>query len=382
LLEQLIEQTESEVVCIVRAEDDAAARRRVEANLQRYGLNPEGMETRVRAIAGDVEDPDLGLPPAVARALGVSVDAVYHCAARVSWFLPFRKVRPTNVEGLIGLLRFVSASGRRIPVQYVSSLGSALVRPFDNAEMVREVTAASGLGTKSLVEVHMGYFESKWVTDRIVAEARQRGFLINVFAPGLIVGHSETGSDSMSDSQFFHALIKGSVQFGRFPDTASWRVVPVDVLATIILRASLHPDADNVHVYVDGSTSLSPEKVVEELTALGYPVEVEPYAAWRQRVLRVADELDSSNALFWFTDFIYTLTPLRMRGQEFQLDWYRRNRDLPDSLHAIIGDRHWGDREFLRRLFSFYKSSGSMPPVSSRRLAGLRLAASSHEGSS
>jgi thioester reductase-like protein len=380
LLEQLLTQTTYDVVCLARAKDDRTALRRVTDNLARYGIEAKNLTQRVTAIAADLEHPNLDVAPETLRRLQGKVDAIYHCAARVSWFLPFRKVRPTNVEGLIGLLRFVGSSGRPIPINYVSSLGSGLVRPFENTQMVREVTEKSGLGTKSLVELHMGYFESKWVTDRIVHEARRRGFLVNVFAPGLIVGHSTTGADSLSDSQFFHALIKGSAQLKRFPDCGSWRVVPVDEVARVVRAVSVHPDARNVHVYVDGAVSLRPEDMVDELNALGYPVAMESYASWRQRVLQVADELDNENALFWFTDFIYTLTPLRMRGQEFQMDWFRVNRDLPDTLRDILGERQWGDREFLRRLFTFYKESGAMPGLELPAPVSPRLAFHSSEG--
>jgi len=106
---------------------------------------------------------------------------------------------------------------------------------------------------------------------------------LTLYAPGLLTGHSRTGIDSLSDSQFLHALIKGSAQLGCFPDGLGWRFIPVDRVARDVVSCLLSPASINHDIYLDSTNLLSPEVMVETLRRFGFDVRVVPYAAWRSR---------------------------------------------------------------------------------------------------
>lgn len=235
LLDALLQRTEAILHCLVRAGDEEGAWQRLRGNLERYGLWRDEYEARMRPVPGDVSAPRLGMAAARYAALGQEVDVILHGASQISWLLPYRDLFASNVEGTRRILQF-AAEGRVVPVHYVSSLGTTLIRPFENTRMVDQVTARSGLGTESVLELPLGYLETKWVTQRMVEEARRRGLPVTIYAPGLITGHSLSGIDSLSKSQFIHALIKGSAQLGCFPDGLGWRFIPVDIVALTPLR--------------------------------------------------------------------------------------------------------------------------------------------------
>jgi len=311
-------------------------------------------------VPGDVSAPALGMPAAQYASLRHEVDVILHGAAQISWLEPYRNLFASNVEGTRRLLQF-AAAGPVTPVHYVSSLGATLIRPFENTRMVDEVTARSGLGTESILELPLGYLETKWVTHRMIEEARRRGLPVTLYAPGLITGHSQTGMDSLSSSQFVHALIKGSAQLGCFPDGLGWRFIPVDVVARDVVSCLLSPASINQDIYLDSTSLLSPELMAETLRRHGFDVRVVPYAAWRRKVLALAAAADTRNALFPFTDVIYALTPLRFLGQRHQLEWYLENRECPDGIRATLEPREHVQPSVVSHMVAYYVQAGAMP---------------------
>lgn len=361
LVRALLERTAATLHCLVRAKDAEHAGQRLRENLERYGLWRASDAPRLQPVPGDLCAPRLGMPADQYASLSRELDMVVHGAAQISWLQPYRHLLPTNVEGTRRLLEFASA-GRVKPVHYVSSLGSTLIRPFENTRMVEEVTAASGLGTESILEMPLGYLETKWVAHRMVNEARRQGLPVTLYGPGLISGHSQTGIDSLSDSQFIHALIKGSTQLQCFPDGAGWRFIPVDAVARSVVACLSHPASTNQDIYLDSTTLLSPELLVETLQGFGFNVRVVPYAAWRQKVLALATTNDIQNALYGFTDVIYTLTPLRFLGQRYQLQWFLENRGCPEEVRALLGPQEHVQPSLVYNMVDYYVRAGAMPP--------------------
>lgn len=361
LLDELLGQTDAKIYCLVRAEDPNHALVRLRENLSNYDLWKDEYEARIVTVPGDLGQPDMGLSDEARADLAHSIDAIYHCAARVSWLLPYSHLRDVNVGGLIQILR-LACLDKTLPVHYVSSLGTAFMRPFEYRDMVEWMTQGSGLGTESILELPLGYIESKWVNMHIVKEARARGIPVGLYAPGLIGGHSASGVDSLSESQFLHALIKGSTQLGAFPDAHGWRFIPVDTAANRIIRASLTPQSHNLDLYLDSTSLIDPTQMVEVLSSHGYDVEEVPFAVWRQKVLELADAHNTSNALFGFTDVIYAFTPLRFRGQRMQMNWFLRNSEAPQGVRELLGDTEYVDQGLLDRLVGYYVRADAMPP--------------------
>jgi thioester reductase-like protein len=364
ILDALLQRTDATIHCLVRAGDEVQAWQRLRGNHERYGLWREEYQGRLRPVPGDMSDPLLGMPAARYASLSEEVDVVLHGAAQISWLMPYRNLFASNVEGTRRLLQF-AAEGRVASVHYVSSLGATLIRPFENTRMVDEVTARSGLGTESILELPLGYLETKWVTHRMIEEARRRGLPVTLYAPGLITGHSRTGIDSLSQSQFIHALIKGSVQLGCFPDGLGWRFIPVDVVARDVVSCLLSPASINHDIYLDSTSLLSPELMVETLRRFGFDVRVVPYAAWRRKVLALAATFDTQNALFPFTDVIYALTPLRFLGQRYQFEWCLENRGCPDEIRATLEPREHVQPSVVNHMVDYYVRAGAMPSSAS-----------------
>lgn len=75
---------------------------------------------RIVPVLGDLGQPRLGLSEANWTALSTQIDAIVHNGAYVHWLLPYAKLRPSNVEATVEVLRF-ACTGRVKLVHYVST---------------------------------------------------------------------------------------------------------------------------------------------------------------------------------------------------------------------------------------------------------------------
>jgi len=93
------------------------------------------------------------------------------------------------VDSTKELLRLATLD-KLIPLHFVSSTSV-----FDSDHYINngetKVTENDTLeGGKGLT---VGYGQSKWVSEKILLEARSRGIPITITRPGYVVGHSRTG---------------------------------------------------------------------------------------------------------------------------------------------------------------------------------------------
>src|SRR5205085_833606 len=99
VLARLLERGDREVIALVRAADRHAAGARLDAVLQTLWRDPAPYRDRVRAVAGDLTSPGLGLRQAERTQLAEDTGAVVHCAASIAFDLPLEEARAINVEG-------------------------------------------------------------------------------------------------------------------------------------------------------------------------------------------------------------------------------------------------------------------------------------------
>lgn len=114
VLARYLERSDRDVVCLVRAADDAAAGQRLDAVLHNlFGRGADRYSGRVRALAGELSEPGLGLSPMARERLAEHVTTIVHSAASVSFAMPLEEARTVNVEGTRRMLEFAALAGAR-----------------------------------------------------------------------------------------------------------------------------------------------------------------------------------------------------------------------------------------------------------------------------
>ena len=176
------------------------------ANLKRYGLWEAGYRDRIYPVVGDLEKPRLGVSEEVFDGLAREVDLVIHAGARVNLIYPYSALKPANVSGTREVLR-LAARHKVKPLHHVSTNGifpSGGHRCPEDADLDNLAAARED-----------GYGQSKWVSEKLVREAAERGLQVSVYRPGNISGHSGTGVSN--DRDLLGALIVESLRSGCAP---------------------------------------------------------------------------------------------------------------------------------------------------------------------
>ncbi|ATL66118.1 non-ribosomal peptide synthetase [Nocardia terpenica] len=226
LLRELLARTDLRVHCLVRADSRAAALRRLTAAFDDYELPHDGLD-RVVPVLGDLAEPRLGLSEKEFLLLGRSVDAIYHNGAHVNFALPYRVLEAANITGTELLLDLARSAG--VPLHFVSSL--YVLGPGDGAD--GRVTEPAPPRDPS--QLALGYLQTKWVAERLVCEAGERGLPVGVYRLGRIGGDSATGACQTSD--FFWLLVKASQEVGLAPDVGfTVDLAPADFAAAAIVE--------------------------------------------------------------------------------------------------------------------------------------------------
>jgi thioester reductase-like protein len=202
------------ITCLARGAADASAR--VRDTLSGYGLlscaMANGYATRVKIWAADIASPNLGVPEQKLVELFTGhgadappIDAIIHCAARVSSVAPYSALKPTNVEGTLQLLQLAAARpAGSVFFCHVSTIG--VLQPFEGH---------SAVGGTAHLDVTSGYNQSKWVAERRVIAAFQRGLAGCIVRPANIFGHSDSGASNSTDMVV--RLLRGVLELGAAP---------------------------------------------------------------------------------------------------------------------------------------------------------------------
>nr|WP_309112607.1 polyketide synthase [Saccharothrix sp.] len=287
LLRELLRASTATVHCLVRAADEAEGLRKVEANLRWYRLWDEVDATRLRIVPGDLAQPRLGLSEETHDRLAREVDAVYHAGATVNWLRPYAELRAPNVHGTQEVLR-LAARHRTVPVHHLSTTGV-----FAGArEPGVPLTADDPTGPPDALP--SGYLRSKWVAERLVAQAAERGLPVRVYRVDLVSGDQVNGACQTRD--FVWLATKGLIQAGAVPAGLDGTVpmVPVDYAAAAVVALS-RESGGTFHLYNPGRVSW--REIVARLRAHGYRLEEREWASWRRSVLA-----DRDNALIPLLD--------------------------------------------------------------------------------
>jgi thioester reductase-like protein len=229
LLVRYLRHSDRTVHAIVRADDDAHASRRLRDTLD-AALGPaHPFGDRVRALAGDLTKPRLGLDPAAADELAASVDEIVHGAAAVSFDIDLERAREINVEGTRAVLELAELCDRSGGLRRFTYISTAYVAGLHRGPF-REDDLDVGQRFRN------PYEQSKFESEQLVRRHGER-LPVTVVRPSIIVGDSRTGWTASFNVLYWptRALARGA-----FPVLPARRSSPVDVVSVDYVADAVH----------------------------------------------------------------------------------------------------------------------------------------------
>lgn len=307
IIRELLKQTKADIYCLVRAANLEEGKIKLQKNLERYGICQDGSESRVIPVIGDLSEPLLGLSATQFQTLAAEIDTVYHSGALLNYVFPYSALKAANVLGTQEVLR-LACQVKVKPVHYVSSV-AVFEAPFYAGKVVKEDDDFS-----HWEGIYLGYSQTKWVAEKLVKIASDRGLPVTIHRPPLISGDSETGIGNTHD--FINLMVKGCLQMGYFPEVEYMLdMSPVDYVSKAIVHLSMQKDAIGQAFHLQHPQPVGLDVLVDWVRSFGYDINIIPYEEWQAKLIESATSTDNP---------LYTLRPFLLER------WSDEQLTIPD----------------------------------------------------
>lgn len=325
LASELLKQTRATVHCLVRADSLAVAVDKIRKNFIRYGLDTQAHAGRLVPVLGDIAQPLLGMRPIDWEALSREVDIVYHNAAIANFIQPYAMMKPANVNGTHEALRF-ACTGKQKPLHYISTVsifGSAI---SENPLGFSERDFPEGCSTV----INNGYAQTKWVAEKLVRLAQQRGVEANIYRPAMITGHSLSGAWNTDD--FICRVIKACVDLGLAPEEEIFfNMVPVDFASRSIVYLSRQATNRRRTFHITNTNLASSKMMIGYGNTMGFQIKYASFGDWFDKARRAASESKD----FVLGPFLAMLEAEAGEGGESQVQRYQ----CAETIEALAGSQ-------------------------------------------
>jgi nucleoside-diphosphate-sugar epimerase len=317
VLARLLERTEREVVCLVRARDAEAAEARLDGVLAALYRDPSPYRGRVRALPGDLTS---GV-----EAPGEDIEVVCHCAASISFDLPLEEAREINVEGTRAMIELARAAG---------------ARRFVHVSTAYVAGTHSGTFTEDMRgdEFRNTYEQTKCEAERLFDEVS--GMDVAIARPSIVMGESGTGWTPAFNVLYWPLRAFARGLFEQVPARPDGRVdvVPVDYVADGIF-ALIESDATGTFNLVSGESAAKVDELAE-LACAHFDRPKPPYVQAGGSAGAVADEHGAVYFPYFDMDVVFDDT----RTREVLGLQAPRVRAYFDTLMDYADRARWGKR--------------------------------------
>ncbi|MCK6549687.1 thioester reductase domain-containing protein, partial [Myxococcota bacterium] len=286
---ELLATTSARVYGLVDAPDAAAGVAELVRRVREVAEVDVDAE-RLVAVLGDVAKPRLGLTDERFAALADEVDAIIHNGARFNHVASYAALKAANVDATIDVLRLAS-TGPTKPVVYVSGLASLTAHVCQEGAPMRETDPLPATG-----RLVGGYAQSRWVAEKILGLAIERGFPVSIHRPGLLLG--DVGSTAINADDLSWRAVKACLDVGAVPK-GDWDVffTPVSWARRALVTLSRRVDAlgHTFHLVPPERRRLT--DLVRPAADAGYTLVELPREEWEARVIAEASKGTASPIL-------------------------------------------------------------------------------------
>ena len=330
------------VYCLIRGKSDTEAQERLNKVLKKYSLSISNMEN-VKVIAGDVSKDNFGLTPETYETLVKEVDAIMHSACKINHLDNYsdgsaHDMRTHNVFGLLNILKLASTY-RTKAILFPSTL-PAVTSLNEAGQLSEEFPREDDMGEG----LTWGYMLSKFVGEKLMGQARERGIPVMVVRYPFIFGSTKTGYmppgynhawSSMLASFRIRMLPKGV--FSGIP------IMAVDSAAVVTAKLLFTDGLEDGVYNLTVDSSISEENINDLLEEYGASCEMVPFSEWRDAIFEEQD----GNVMAPFASLygdkdgesrIFTLHSLSKESKNINVSYFsdKMKRNYPEISNIVL----------------------------------------------
>ncbi len=274
---QLRRWPDLQVRCLVRCPAAEQGLERLESNLRGYGLWDPAWRERLEVVPSDLAQPRFGLEEDAFQSLIAGVGGILHNGAQLGYLASYSQLAAANVGSTRDLLRLATEHGP-IRLELISSVAAFEADACRNREILEDEPLLHWQG------IHLGYSQTKWVSDRLVWQAGQSGLPVTIYRPPLIGGNTRPDRDGRhhwQEGNLLQRLLQGCLQLGKVPDL-EWELdaVPVDYVADAISALAWSDGAAGQVYHLQHPQPLLLSELLARLAARGMRLETVSTEEW------------------------------------------------------------------------------------------------------
>lgn len=297
---QKLAAIDGKLICIIRAEDDARARQRLDqvfesADPELKQLYYHLADSHLEVLAGDAAERYLGVGEQRFAQLASQVSRICHVAALVNHRLPYQHLFGPNVVGTAEVIRLAVTSKIKT-IDFVSTEGvipllDACSEGNEDAQPLPLITLSESYAA--------GYAASKWASEILLRNANQQlGVPVNILRGNMMLAHQhypgQINTADMFTRLLYSVVVTGLAPYSFYPlaEDGSKQLhhydgLPVDVVASsvIAVASASHHDCRAFNICNDHRTdNCSLDTFVDWIESYGYKiVRIADYQLWFDR---------------------------------------------------------------------------------------------------
>ncbi|WP_326545281.1 amino acid adenylation domain-containing protein [Mycolicibacterium sp. ND9-15] len=298
---QRMQSVDGTLICLVRGESDADARRRLDATFDSGDAEllahyQQLAADHLEVVAGDKAESDLGLDRQTWQRLADTVDLIVDPAALVNGVLSYSDLFGPNVVGTAELIRLALTTKLK-PFAYVST--ATVGDQIEPAAFTEDADIRTISRTRTIDHSYgNGYGNSKWAGEVLLREANELcGLPVAVFRCDMILA-DVSYAGQLNTSDMFTRGILSLVATGIAPESfyqldgdgkrqrSHFDGLPVEFVAEAIatLSAEMGAGVDTYHVMNPHDDGIGFDQYVDWLVEAGYPIQrISDFGEWSKR---------------------------------------------------------------------------------------------------
>jgi amino acid adenylation domain-containing protein/thioester reductase-like protein len=320
LLCELLQQTSARIVCLVRGKNGQKSKQqafeRLKAGLLNNRLWKAHYQFRIDVVVGDIGQPRFGLSEPDFGSLSEQVDAIYHNATAMNHIASYHALKAATVGGVHEILR-LACTHRLKPVHYSSTV-SVFSQTASNSQ-INDNNQERTVDENTSIEFEQhhvtdGYTSTKWVAEKLVMLAQDRGIPCCIYRFGLVTGDTQQGR--YDKDQWLYRLISSAIHLGYYPTDycPAIGLIPVDIAAKSLVFLSQykqHATGAQTTFHLSNPEQIDIRRFFEVYNmSCGHSKQLKALAfkQWLQKLKQFVDSIGENEA-----DNITSIYPLLMQ---------------------------------------------------------------------